>query len=313
MNGKFGCPKCGGTGIITGEFGLNVECECVREMQEATGRDKVKPLEKIVAPNIFGEMSSDEKIVRMKLVPAHRINDAFSGEHVKIVAVQMGAKLKCDLSSLADMDRYLKTLEGILAGLRSRKVPERSYIIGASNGFGKTTFANNAIKIMAANGMKAVPYISLTELAEKWTDAMVKLRDRIEYRGKKAANKFEKDDEGEELQVDYDWSDYVNADLTIVYLTSTNELVMWAETQCLKTLLELRDTKGKPTIVFTSESIDWYMNSENVSKYMTSHIIEAQPDLDGKSEFNNKALNNTVENRYDKLEHLSVYMKPKKN
>ncbi len=312
MNGKLGCPLCNGSGKVIGDFGLEVECECVREIAEKIERMKVEPRSEIVAPNIFGEMEFEQKFRHMKLVPEHRIHDDFSSEHVKIVAVQMATRLKSNLSSVADMNKYLELLEGFLSELRCRRLPKRSYIIGASNGLGKTTFANTAIKIMASNGMKAVPYIALVELAEKWADAMARLRDRIEARGRAAVSKVEVDDEGEELQSVYDWEDYVNSDLAIVSLTSTNESVMLIETQCLKALLELRDAKGKPTIVFTSESLDWYMNSEVVSKYIMSHIIENNP-KGVEPELKGKTLKTTIEDRYDKLEHISVYFKPKKD
>ena len=68
-------------------------------------------------------------------------------------------------------------------------------------------------------------------------------------------------------------------------------------------------------IVFTSESLDWYFNCERISKYMMSHIIEAQANENSrkKNEFGNKNddVYNVMENRYDKLEHISVFIKPK--
>ena len=45
---------------------------------------------------------------------------------------------------------------------------------------------------------------------------------------------------------------------------------------------------------------------------MLSSILESQPDKSSleKKEFGNKTeLNTTIEDRYDKLEHISVYMK----
>ena len=319
MQGRYGCPHCNGTGIIIGDLGIETECSCVREMEEeknSTSNVSSAPVTP-VKPVIFGEMTKEERIEIQRLVPKHRIEDDFSDKHVKIVAAQLCVKLKYNLSSVEDMNLYLSTLNELLTMLRMRQVPNKSYIIGASNGFGKTTFANTAIKIMSANGMKAVPYIGLTELAEKWATHLENIKSRIELKEFKKKDKFIKDDEDEDcdIQVEYDWGDYVNADLAIVNLTSTAEEVMWIETQTLKALLESRDKKGKPTIVFTSESLDWYFNCERISKYMMSHIIEAQANENSrkKNEFGNKNddVYNVMENRYDKLEHISVFIKPK--
>ena len=314
MAGKFGCPLCNGSGIVVGEFGVEIECECVREMREEAQQNKqVASNETTATPNIFGELSNDDKIIQMKLVPAHRIKDEFSSNHVRIVAVQVCSKLKRSIGSKSDMDRYISTLETILSELRYRRLPKKSYIFGAPNGFGKTTFATTAIKIMATNGMKAVPLITLTELAEKWAEANDNIRRKLEHKDSNGKEKTVTDDDGEDVQFAYDWYDYVNADMPIVSLSSINENTMWIETQCLRQLLQLRDRKGKPTIVLTSESLDWYKNNEAVSKYMMDHLIEAQADERSweRKEFgNDERLYKTVENRLDKLEHISVYLIP---
>lgn len=319
MLGKFGCPLCNGTGIVIGDFGIEQECECVRQLTEEMNVDsadiKITGADKVEPPNLFGELGVNDKILKMKLVPEHRINDSFEENHVKIVAVQMCGVLKCNINA-DKLKKYLSVLNKILTDLRARKLPDRSYIIGASNGFGKTTFVNTAIKIMASNGMHAVPYISLTELAEKWADATELLAKRLENKGtalRRVAGAEELDDDT--AKDEYDWHDYVKADLVFVYLTSTNEETMWVETQVLKHLLDLRGAKGKATIVMTKESLEWYKNSDRVRKYMLMSIIEAQAN-DGsreKAEFGrNEMAYELREKRYDKLEHVSTYLVPLK-
>lgn len=317
MLGKFGCPKCNGTGIIIGDFGIEQECECVRELEfEGLEKENENTVGVIAeAPNIFGELSMNDKILKMKLVPAHRIEDSFDENHVKIVALQMCGLLKCRINT-ESINKYISTLSTILTNLRSRKLPDRSYIIGASNGFGKTTFANTAIKVLAANGMNTVPYISLTELAEKWADYTEALSKRLENNSRKIRKIVEPDEDDEyNVKNEYDWKDYVEADLAITYLTSTNEEVMWIEMQALKHLLELRGSKGRPTIVMTHESLEWYKNSERIRKYIMTSILEAQATETSreKMEFGrNELAYNLKEKRYDKLEHISTYLIPLK-
>lgn len=314
MLGRFGCPLCNGTGTITNELGLEEECSCVREMtEEERSSSSAISVNTIVQPNLFGELSVNDKIIRMKLVPESRINDLFDEKHVRIVALQMCAIMKAKISK-ESISEYTSTLDTILTGLRARKLPKHSYIIGATNGFGKTTFANTAIKIMASNGMKAVPYISLIELAEKWATANETLARRIENKSValRTVKDAEDDDDGSTYKSEYDWYDYVNADLAIVSLTSINEETMWIETQTLRALLEIRSRKDLATIVLTSESLDWYFNSERVGKYMMSQIIEAQATEKSKEkkEFGDKndLAYETVENRLDKLTHISTFL-----
>ena len=322
LKGKLGCPLCNGTGTVTDEFGVSVECECVKELADENFKQRhiIAEPEDVVTPNIYGELTVDDKIRKMNLIPAGRMDDNYDSEHVRIVAMQMCAMLKKTINK-DRLQNYITILDDILTGLRSRRLPKKSYLIGSNNGFGKTTFANTAIKIMASNGMKAVPYITLTELAEKWADAQEMLAARLDDSRKKLRRIEETPDmveteTGEDVEVfknEYDWHDYVKADLAIVAFTSVREDTMWIEALTLKQLLTLRSARGLATIVTISNSLDWYMNSERVSKYIMGDILETQDtnalkkqlEKYSKSDMYNSIIS-LKESRLDKLEHIST-------
>ncbi|MEM4385421.1 MAG: hypothetical protein QXD03_02600 [Candidatus Anstonellales archaeon] len=193
---------------------------------------------------------------------------------------------------------YIDTLNGLLGLIAEGKRPNASYIIGSPNGFGKTSFVNTCIKYMYKNGMKCVPYISLYELAEIKAE-----NDRNIVRAIKLYSNNESDDIRSYELADgssvvkvpkvitgcYSWSEYINADILFCYLTTVDMRII--ESYTLKAVLDTRGTKGLPTIVFTSTSLEPYKKDYSLREYVWDEILEYNP---------NRA-------SYDRLKHISCY------
>lgn len=279
-DGKRDCAICKGNGYITGKMGIRVKCSCVNELKEIANAKKELIKEEPICD--VGE-AVKRKAVELGYIPAHRINDEFDIDTLnKNVSEMVG---NCGVKT-SDFDEYKSLLSTILTELRVNRMPVRSYIIGGSNGFGKTTFVNTAIKIMMAYDRKVVPYKSLIEINdlmyEDYERAHSKLRREIKY----------EDESSLDIRAtECKWKDFVEADLVMCYLTGIDDDCMWIEMSTLKRLLQLRGNKGKATIVMVAESLEWYRNNESVRKYILNEILETK--------------NNSV-NRYDKLIHKSV-------
>lgn len=265
------CIKCGGTGkIITESLGLTVKCSCAIE-----GESKTKNI--ITEKPIYSVTKADEiSCVERGLVPKHRENDEYSSDKVLETIGEMAKAQKFEIKGWGE---YSKTLDKIISTISIGEKLDSSYILGAPNGFGKTTFANTCIKRLDSMGYKAVPYISLFEIAE--------LRGEYEKRILGYINR-ENIGEGNE-EIKFNWKDYVESDLLITYLTTLDNKKI--EVSTLKTIMDIRGPKGLPTIVFTSSSLKPYL-SDIVHKKVIWDDILAYSD------------NNT---KIDRLIHKSCY------
>lgn len=287
---------CGGTGKVKGAFGVMVECSCVKEMREVK---KIKAEQEFNRPILSVGEAVKKKAISLGYIPEHRIEDDYSSEILLENIGKMCKQLFCGIKNDAFLE-YTSTLDGILSNLRIGDLPKCSYLIGGSNGFGKTTFVNTAIKILMAQDKVVAPYKSLIEIS----DLMYKDYTRLINNRKKmyshqykslVAGEYGEEDQEEESYLDqkasqFEWRDYLRADLVFCYLTGVDNDCMWLEMSTLKKLLQLRSENGKPTIVMMAESLDWYRNNKDVRKYILNEILEY--DKEG--------------HRYDKVKHISV-------
>ena len=232
-----------------------------------------------------------ETALLIDLIPKAYRNVEFEPEKVKTnYSEQLKNSRRHELINFND---YISKTTEILSLIRARQDLPGSYIIGAPNGLGKTSFVYTAILLMYQRSMKVVPYLSLTELAE------IKLANE-----KRLASglKLVSDDfiiDGHELKFTknrnavmsyyadigdagyskipeislgrYSWSEYINADVLFCYLTdpSTKEL----ESSILKVILETRGTKGLPTVVMVSTSLNPYRNHRILGKNIWQEIL----------------------------------------
>lgn len=285
--------------------------------------------EPAIKPQVFFLSKEDELASFLAgLVPDAYRSATYSTAKIKENLSKEYAKNK--YFKVARFKQYNETICNILTTLRAGQLPSRSYLIGSPNGFGKTSFANEAIKIMFKQGFFTVPYISLVELSEimeaeqnrlmtggSFNRYSTKIQMTNDIVGENLERKYEKNlipaeeyaqwmytdaysYKGTDLRITkspqlvtgrFSFSEYINADCLFVYFTSPTFKII--ESNTLKTLLNIRGVKGKPTIVMISDSLDLYTSNKNLRDYVWSEIMATDED----------------QQVYDRLYHVSCFKK----
>lgn len=100
------------------------------------------------------------------LIPAKYLDLEFDVDKLKDELKREWAFTK--MYSIINFTTYVNTVSTILNDLRVGKLPDRSYLIGfySTTELGNIAFAINAIKLMYAQGMSVVPFVSGFELSE---------------------------------------------------------------------------------------------------------------------------------------------------
>jgi len=255
----------------------------VGELSNALGI-KVKSTKGIAGANretkkpVYHVTKADRISIEAKnLVPKSRIDDEYSEDVLKENIVKICKAQGCEIKGFND---YTSALNEILVSI-STDVLRKSFILGAPNGFGKTTFANTCIKRLDKMGYKAVPYISLFELAEL---RMIQEKILLGYI-KQGSSGYENEVE----DIEYTWRDYVKASVVFCYFTTIENKKI--ETAVLKALIDMRGVKGLPTVVFTSSSLVPYVNDSTLKRVVWDDILA----------YNDKDI------RCDRLIHKSCY------
>lgn len=205
---------------------------------------------------------------------------------------------------------YKNVTTGIISTIIAHKIPDQSYIIGAPNGFGKTSFANTCILNLYAQGrLPITPYISLTDLAQiKLTNEkrlLSGLSPERHYKGTISTDaqlgedftqafydKFDSETYVKKpinLIDKFSWSEYMNCDILFCYFTDVGSKVI--ESEMLKTALTIRGAKGLPTIAMISSSLDPYKRDKYLAEYVWNEILAY----------------NSAEPSYDRVKHISCY------
>lgn len=303
---------------LFGELGLKVEKNLSNENKDTaeTSRDTIK----INQNNIIKiTKSTRDACVKACIIPEAYINSEFNIEKVRLNYTEQSAGTK--KYEMINFEDYLDVTCHILSTLRAGKKLDGSYIIGAPNGMGKTSFAHTALMIMYERRMNIVPYISLSELAEIKVENERRIARGIGMNMSKSFNEYnityqnDRADNSRSISDDlsyyadinndnyykkptvitgqFSWSEYINADVLICFLSgvATREI----ESHVLKTILEIRGAKGLPTIVTISTSLNPYKNHATLGPFIWQEILTYSTDK-------NKVLNN-----YDRLEHISCF------
>lgn len=243
-----------------------------------------------------------EQAVIESLVPEVYKNSAFDIDKIKD-NLKLDYKEHNHLYKVINFNEYTQTCNGIISAIRMKKLPTRSYIIGAPNGFGKTSFVTECIITLRKHNFRVVPYITLSELntlrIEEERRMLNPFFERVEESNKYNKNEgtlvyYYKGNKGYAKTPKvvigcYSYSEYINADCLFVALTSRNSKE--AESQMLKQLLNIRAIKGLPTIVTMMESLDIYTRDPILREYVWDEIISYREN----------------ENCYDRLYHVSTY------
>lgn len=232
------------------------------------------------------------------IIPDAYRNSMFDIEKIK-ANIQRTRK-RDKLHKVKNFNKYAGICEKILMDLRMDKLPKMSYIIGAPNGFGKTSFVTECLITLRHYRVNVVPYISLWELAQ--------LKVENEVRLMKPFKKFTIDTpDGSVTYIDPDeqkyevikrpkivvnnfsYSEYINADCLFVFLSGIESKEI--ESYTLKQVLSIRGAKGLPTIVMCSESLLPYENDQTLKEYVWGEIKAYSEEL----------------GTYDRVYHISCY------
>lgn len=209
---------------------------------------------------------------------------------------------------------YYNLCVSILNTFRLGMLPTRSYLIGAPNGFGKTSFVNECLITMLQQGYRVAPYISLWELSNLRREAEHRIMEPYEsYTLKpevkrKSVDKYYREEEYYYLKHPklkghipedstksvwgrYSYSEYISADCLFVHFTDV--ISKDIESHALYQLLSIRGVKGLPTIVLMSTSLEPYENDQVLKEQVWNEILAFKE----------------ADNCYDRVYHVSTYTK----
>ena len=235
----------------------------------------------------YGLTAEDRKLaVDLSIVPKSYKDANFDPNKIKENIARDFMKYK-GLYKVYNMNTYVETCMGILSALRCGELPNCSYIIGAPNGFGKTSFVNECLMTMIKNNFRVAPYISLWELAQIRVDNEHRIMNpyihpktkeqQLEEAKRKEnyiysnANEYTNIMKRPEVVIGrYSYSEYINADCLFVSLTDV--ISKDIESHTLYQLLAIRGAKALPTIVMMSTSLQPYENDPVLAEYVWNEI-----------------------------------------
>lgn len=282
------------------------------ECKEA-GMDVMEPKVKEEQHKIFYGLTNEDRhiAVQKHIIPKAYENSTFDIEKIKGNLRRDYARSKGAWKVYKFYENYIPVCNGILSSIRMKKLPARSYLIGAPNGFGKTSFVYESLITLNKHGFRVAPYISLTELAQLRDDDeryllrpkhIVKykyiVRDNDEY------HEIGKDEDGNEIVGDeyvkrpakienlFSFRDYVNADCLFTFFTE--ETAKDIESHMLSQILQIRGAKGLPTIVMISRSLKLYFKDPELKRYIWDEMLAYSE----------------VESLFDRVYHTSCYKMP---
>lgn len=253
--------------------------------------------------------------VKAALIPEAYINTEF--DVLKVRDNYRDQSTNTRKHEMIHFDEYIETTCDILNSIRRGEKIQGSYIIGAPNGLGKTSFVHTALMLMYQRRMRVVPYISLSEIAELKVEnekrlargLEMKLSDRVYQENITYLN--DKGDPNRSRHVEmsyyvdiednnyykkptvitgqYSYSEYLNADILFCFLTEPSSKEI--ESYTLKSILEIRSAKGLPTVVMVSTSLNPYKNHNVLGPLVWQEILSY----------------NSNKKSFDRLEHISCF------
>lgn len=269
---------------------LSSECKesGLQTFNDNTKDDKIHEI-------FYGLTEDDRKqAVDEFIVPKPYKNSTFDIERIKNNLREQSVKNN-KLYKIFKLQEYEQICNGILSSIRMKKLPTRSYLIGAPNGFGKSSFVYECLITLRRQGFKVTPYISLTELAQIRVDNEQRLMNP--YGKFKEGNYYYTEPNKQKgylkkpeiITGRYSYSEYINSDCLFVYFT--DPVSKDIESHMLYQLLNIRGAKALPTIVMMSSSLDPYKN-DRILKEQVWDEIEAYSEKD---------------ECYDRVYHVSCY------
>jgi len=310
MDATFDVLKKAGVNIIKPE-----EDEELREIDtsEVLETDEEKELNKAVTIKIT--KATREACVKAAIIPEAYINTEFDVSKVKDNHRDQSINIR--KHEMINFDEYIDITCNILNSIRAGIKLQGSYIIGAPNGLGKTSFVHTALMLMYQKRMRVVPYISLSEIAELKVENEKRLArgvglslsgrmysenitylndpgdpDRKKFNGLSYYQDIDDRDYYKKPIVitgQFSYSEYLNAEILFCFLTEPSSKEI--ESYTLKSILEIRAAKGLPTIVMVSTSLNPYKNNSVIGPLVWQEILSY----------------NSNKKSYDRLEHISCF------
>lgn len=283
---------------------IKKEAEEANMKLETGEKDSLKPVKYVKLTDADRQFAVDRR-----LVPEHYKNVRFEEWSIK-ENLKIQHRKSRGLYRVLHFKDYMDTCNEILTTLRMGLLPRRSWIIGAPNGFGKTSFVNECLITMLKNGWLCAPYISLHELAGIRVAEEQRLMRPFSY---KATTSIYSEDHGDYLterqfyaykngvlardviknpviiQSSYSWSEYINA--KCLFVSFTDVVSKDLESHVLYQLLSIRGAKGLPTIAMISTSLDPYIRDLDLKELVWNEILDYNED----------------KNSYDRVKHVSCY------
>lgn len=233
-----------------------------------------------------------ELAIKKRLIPVKFKDVRFDEDDIKERLREQSVRVRTKYI-IKGFQNYIGVCTEILSSLRTKRLPRRSWVIGAPVGFGKSEFANECILTMMKSGWLAVPYISLLELAsirvaeeqrlmrpfnsERITKVYVP--ERQEYMTERDAYSYLNSVTPSDIvkkptiiESAYSFSEYINAECLIVHFSGVESKEV--ESKMLMQLLAIRAPKGLPTIAMVSTSLDQYLNDKALSKIVWEEIMD---------------------------------------
>lgn len=296
------------------ESGIGIE-----EAVDSSAEDREKELNEKSSYNKMSDETNEDlrdRAVRLGLIPPTFRNAEFDGDKIKLNTLKQQNSLGHKFHVIK-FNEYFDVVSGILTNLRMKQLPDKSYLIGAPNGFGKQSFATECLLACLHNGWVTVPYISLLELAQLKVENdktlmrglmgidTITANQKFNFStGEYSKNSSNLEDSysmiGDEY-VDikhpeiitgrYSWSEYINAPFMICFFSGIDSKAV--ESQMLYSLLKIRASKGFPTIATISTSLKLYESDPVLGKHIWREIKSFS--LDDKS--------------YSRIYHVSCYKK----
>lgn len=278
------------------ETSKKVSEACKEVGMKAFVKEEVKP-EKI----LYKISKSDrEQAVIESIVPEIYKESRFDIDRIKANLVEQKKRNK-ELYKIYKFPDYTSTCIGILSAIRLGQLPNRSYLIGAPNGFGKSSFVFESLITLRHFNKRVVPYISLFELAELRVEEEKRILYPFKsYKDENSGGEYEYFEHRKQINYSkdpnvvtgkYSFSEYVNADC--LFVSFTDVMNKEVESRTLYQLLNIRGPKGLPTIAMMSTSFEPYINDMRLKEQVWDEI-RAYSEKD---------------DCYDRVFHVSCYKK----
>ncbi len=239
-------------------------------------------------PTIFITKGTKEAAVKAGIIP-----NAFIDCDFDLVRVKENQQKQFNASPrkflVQNFDLYSSITSGIRSTIIANKLPDQSYLIGAPNGFGKTSFVNSCILKLFAQNRMCTPYISLTDLAQvkllNERRILSGITSKMHYKSFGKDISYDEYNEAiyEDINDDsyvkkpmyiidkFSWSEYMSCDVLFCYFTDVGARVL--ESEIFKTVITVRGTKGLPTIAMISTSLNLYKKDANLAEYVWNEIL----------------------------------------